>query len=329
MRLSGVTVRISSAVYAVARPRVRVAGGDRRERRPQLAHVRAGARRRRARPRRAARSRTAGRPASARRRSVRHLVVARCPAGRRRAPIGHGGVVAWVQSSQTFGLAPGPPARVHALGAADEHDVALAALDAVGELVDEQLRAVAADGRRRASSRGVDAERGGRAARPGRGSSTRRSATTATVSSASSSDRRGAGVGVGGAAPRRRADRSARAPSSGSSTRCDGLADADEDRACGDRSSGRRALRRAGAVSSDRSRAPATSGSPRRRAVAGRSTGSGTSRRRRRRRRPAKSSLARGSRSTARAQLLLDRGEVVGVGLARLGIVGDLGRRYS
>ena len=47
------------------------------------------------------------------------------------------------------GLATRPPAGVHALGAADQHDVALAALDRVRELVDEQLRAVAADGRDR------------------------------------------------------------------------------------------------------------------------------------------------------------------------------------
>ena len=56
-------------------------------------------------------------------------------------------VVARLPVELDAGLAAGPPAGVHALGAADEHDVALAALDAVGQLVDEQLRAVAADRR--------------------------------------------------------------------------------------------------------------------------------------------------------------------------------------
>ena len=60
---------------------------------------------------------------------------------------------------------------MHALGAADEHDVALAALDRVGELVDEQLRAVAADGRHRGRLRrdteAATQQRAGIGVRPG------------------------------------------------------------------------------------------------------------------------------------------------------------------
>ena len=89
-------------------------------------------------------------------RPVAHLLVARSRpvvADHPRA----GFVVASLPVELDAGSAAGAPAGVHALGASDEHDVAVTALDVVGELVDEQLRAVATHRRDRGATR-CDAE---------------------------------------------------------------------------------------------------------------------------------------------------------------------------
>ena len=111
-----------------ARPRVRVVGGDRGERRPELGDVllvRVDAA-----PRFGAQRGLEQRIHQRRRdRAVAHLLVARS----RSVVADHpraGLVVAGLPVELDAGLAAGPPAGVHALGAPDEHDVAVAALDA-------------------------------------------------------------------------------------------------------------------------------------------------------------------------------------------------------
>ena len=141
-----------------ARPRVRVVCGDRGERRPELGDVllvRVDAA-----PGLGAQRGLEQRVHQRRRdRTVAHLLVARSRpvvADHPRAGL----VVAGLPLELDAGFAAGAPAGVHALGAPDEHDVALAALDAFGELVDEQLRAVATDRRDRGATR-CDAEPAG------------------------------------------------------------------------------------------------------------------------------------------------------------------------
>ena len=113
MRLSAETVRISSAVYAVVRPRVRV-----RRRRPPRSSTTArsrgpGVRRSSGPRRRAARSRTAGTPSSARPRGAPSRT--RSTPGRS-SPIthSHGASLAVVPREIDARLAPRPPTRVHA-----------------------------------------------------------------------------------------------------------------------------------------------------------------------------------------------------------------------
>ena len=108
------------------RPRVRIAGRDRGEARPHLAHVAlvlvdAVAE---LRPQRGLEERIHHRR---RDREVRHLVLAR--AGRVVADDERARrIVARLPLELDPRLAPRPPAGVHALGAADEHDVAVAPL---------------------------------------------------------------------------------------------------------------------------------------------------------------------------------------------------------
>ena len=79
-------------------------------------------------------------------RAVSHLFVARSRAVVTDDPIARR-VVTELPLELDARFAPGSPAGVHGLRTADQHDVALAVLNALGELVDEELRTVAADRR--------------------------------------------------------------------------------------------------------------------------------------------------------------------------------------
>ncbi len=125
MRLSGVTVRISSGEYAVRDHACGLPAATVGERRPQLADVLlvlldaatgVGAERR-LEQRIDQRRRDRAVRASRRRSS---------PAGRRRSPTRSGASSPVSHASSHAGLAARAPAGVHALGAADQHDVALA-----------------------------------------------------------------------------------------------------------------------------------------------------------------------------------------------------------
>ena len=211
MRLSADGVRISSGVYAVRRPRVRV-----RRPRPRRGATTGSPIARwcvvdvAARRVRGSRSRTAGTPASAR--------APRCAISYWLDP---GPVVADdVRARRVVGLGPveprlrvdaaGPAPAVHALDAADEHDVVLAGEDRGAEPVHEHLRAVAAGGGedRRA---GLDAEPPGEQ-RAGIGVAPREDLDDRDGVDA---QQRRAGVGAARRARRRRAGRSARRGRSG------------------------------------------------------------------------------------------------------------------
>ena len=173
----------------------------------------AGARRRCGRLRRAARSRTAGTPSSARPRGAPSRTSL---APGRSSPITHSHGASSPDShvSSTRGSRRARQ-RVCMLSAPPTSTTSqLAALDARRELVDEQLRAVAADGRdqrwRAARCRACGASNA-----PGSGYRHDPIATTATTSARSSSERDAPRVGVGERAPRRRAGRSAPRASAG------------------------------------------------------------------------------------------------------------------
>ena len=174
MRLSGETVRISSGEYAWRDHAFGIAGRDRRESRPQLAHVPLVLVDAPAGRVRAARSRTAGTPSAARARSARPRTRSR-PGGRRRSPISHGASSPVSHVSSTRGSRRARQ-RV-CIDSAPPMSATSSSLRwmRVGHLVDEQLRAVAADGRHH-GRRGARCRAGARAARPDRDTATIRSA---------------------------------------------------------------------------------------------------------------------------------------------------------
>ena len=87
---------------------------------------------------------------------VRHLVVARSGPGVADHPVARR-VVARLPRQLDAWFAARAPAGVHRLAAADQRHVELAPLDARAQLVAQQLRAVAADGRHHGGAR-LDAE---------------------------------------------------------------------------------------------------------------------------------------------------------------------------
>ena len=129
MRLSGETVRISLGRVRRARPRVGILGRDRREARPDLAHVplvlvdvaARGV------PQRGLEQRIHHRRCD---REVRGLVFAGARAAVADHPIARR-VVAGLPRELDARLATRPPPRVHRLGAADQRDIEFVALDAV------------------------------------------------------------------------------------------------------------------------------------------------------------------------------------------------------
>ena len=133
------------------RPCMRIGGRDLRERRPQLAHVPLMLVDRPTRGR-AERGLEEGIDQRRRDRQMGRFVVARAgPIFADHPPAGR--VVARFPHQLDSWFSARPPPRVDALGAAEQRDIELAPLYPLGELVDEQLWTVAADGRHRCRAR--------------------------------------------------------------------------------------------------------------------------------------------------------------------------------
>ena len=148
MRLSGETVRISSGEYAVRDHAFGLLGRDRGEARPQLAHVRVGARRR-VRP--AARAQRGLEQRVHHRRRDRESAPSRSRSRRAvSSPITHSHGASSPESHvELDAAARGAPASACASLSAPPMSTTSSSLRwmRVGELVDQQLRAVAADRR--------------------------------------------------------------------------------------------------------------------------------------------------------------------------------------